>query len=585
MRDWAIAPGIEAWFPYAEEGLLSEDELDGALNAIWPWREPAWARRTFQKQSYKEEGRAFYEWHQIALDRHRTPLALTWAYKHTGVNFALSRGGCVFNKHAPFLKLASEELPTYLKLAAVLNSSVACFWLKQVCQDTGVGGIGGGIGDEAWEPRYEFGAGRVGSVPLADGVGHGLAAALDSLAGQSIAVPELGRADTAATLRERLARWRDEVARTVTRMISLQEELDWHVLAAYGLVPKTLPVIGEAAPAISLGERAFEIVLARQLLASNTNTTWFERHGSKPRTNLPPDWPEEYLQVVEQRIALIEADPDVGLIERPEHKRRWQRASWDEHQDAVLKDLIIAALGQPNVWADLRPRSTAELTDHLRGDPVLMEALEHLAARRGDDPAATTKSIVLESAVPHLASQRLTEPGLRKRGVWEQTWDLQRREDRGEEVGAIVVPPKYVQADFRSADYWRHRGKLDVPKERFVLIPNGERGADTSPVVGWAGWCERDLARALAGRIVELREQEAADAERVAPLLAGVLELLPWISQWHPESDPLFGGAPGKYFEAWLDGQLAELGITRDNLRAWRPPGPTRGRKAKAGAA
>ena len=147
--------------------------------------------------------------------------------------------------------------------------------------------------------------------------------------------------------------------------------------------------------------------------------------------------------------------------------------------------------------------------------------------------------------------------------------------------GTIPVPPKYAQADFRSGVFWKHRGKLDVPKERFVLIPNAERGADTSPVVGWAGWDERDLARALAGRIMELREQDAADAERVTPLLAGVLELLPWIHQWHPDSDALYGGPPGRYFEGWLDGQLAELAITRETLRSWRPPAPTRGRKAK----
>jgi hypothetical protein len=80
---------------------------------------------------------------------------------------------------------------------------------------------------------------------------------------------------------------------------------------------------------------------------------------------------------------------------------------------------------------------------------------------------------------------------------------------------------------------------------------------------------------------MELRDQHAADADRVTPLLAGVLELLPWIRQWHPDSDPLFGGPPHQYFESWLDGQLAELGITRDTLRAWRPPASTRGRKAK----
>ena len=189
-----------------------------------------------------------------------------------------------------------------------------------------------------------------------------------------------------------------------------------------------------------------------------------------------------------------------------------------------------------------------------------------------------------EAAVPVVAAQRSTERGLRKRAAWERVWDLQRAEDRGEEIGPIPTPPKYAQSDFRSGTFWRHRGKLDVPKERFVLVANAERGADSSPVVGWAGWGERDLARALAGRSMELREQEAADAERLIPLLAGVLELLSWIHHWHPESDPLYGGPPGQYFEGWLDGQLAELGITRDNLRAWRPAATARGRKAKAGA-
>ena len=41
-------------------------------------------------------------------------------------------------------------------LCWVLNSSTACFWLKQVSHNKGNGGIGGGIGDEDWEPRYEF---------------------------------------------------------------------------------------------------------------------------------------------------------------------------------------------------------------------------------------------------------------------------------------------------------------------------------------------------------------------------------------------------------------------------------------------
>jgi hypothetical protein len=32
-------------------------------------------------------------------------------------------------------------------------------------------------------------------------------------------------------------------------------------------------------------------------------------------------------------------------------------------------------------------------------------------------------------------------------------------------------------------------------------------------------------------------------------------------------------------FDTWLDRQLAELALTRDELRAWRPAAPVRGRR------
>jgi hypothetical protein len=33
---------------------------------------------------------------------------------------------------------------------------------------------------------------------------------------------------------------------------------------------------------------------------------------------------------------------------------------------------------------------------------------------------------------------------------------------------SIPVPPKYTSADFLKTDFWRLRGKLDVPKERWI---------------------------------------------------------------------------------------------------------------------
>ena len=80
--------------------------------------------------------------------------------------------------------------------------------------------------------------------------------------------------------------------------------------------------------------------------------------------------------------------------------------------------------------------------------------------------------------MPFLAAYRLKDSGLRKREAWEHTWNLQRKEDGGEKVGTIPVPPKYTSADFRKQSWWQHRGKLDVPKERFILYPFANREGD-----------------------------------------------------------------------------------------------------------
>jgi len=171
---------------------------------------------------------------------------------------------------------------------------------------------------------------------------------------------------------------------------------------------------------------------------------------------------------------------------------------------------------------------------------------------------------------------------MRKRAIWEEVWEMQRAEDRGEDVGTIPIPPRYTKADFRPGPSWDLRGKLDVPKERFILVPGAELGAGRSEVVGWAGWDEAQRVQALAARVGDLRDREGAPPERLTPLLAGVLELLPWVHQWHPEVMPDFGQTLGDAFDAWLDEQLSAVGLTRDELRAWRPPATTRGRKRPA---
>ena len=85
----------------------------------------------------------------------------------------------------------------------------------------------------------------------------------------------------------------------------------------------------------------------------------------------------------------------------------------------------------------------------------------------------------------------------------------------------IDVPPKYTSADFISsggARYWALRGKLDVPKERWVSFPHCE-GPDGTLVIAWAGYDHLQLARAISAYFVDIQERLGGrDDSRLIPL-------------------------------------------------------------------
>ena len=135
----------------------------------------------------------------------------------------------------------------------------------------------------------------------------------------------------------------------------------------------------------------------------------------------------------------------------------------------------------------------------------------------------------------------------------------------------IPVPPKYVQR-FPETDYWRLRGGLDVPKERFIVYPAFERDSDASPVLGWAGWSYLEQARSLAAYYQRMRTEEGWEPERLKPILAGLLDLKPWLLQWHNELDPEMGERLGEYFVRYAESQCQELGFSPEEVLAWQPP-------------
>jgi hypothetical protein len=506
---------------------------------------------------------------------------------------------------------STEDL--HLALLGLLNSSTACFWMKQVFQDKGNGGIGGGIGDEMWERRYEHSATGLTTFPIPISKPLTLATLLASLSEQytrSLPGTTVKRNIPSA---KSLNAARLNAMSILQQMITAQEELDWRCYYLYGLVEGELHYTGTP-PLLALGQRAFEIVMARRMATGELETTWFERHGSKPITELPDHWPEDYRQMVERRIELIEHDPNIKLIERPEYKRRWNTEPWEDQERRALREWLLDRLEDGRYWQEPSLQTTRTLANKAQMDADFLQVAELYRGHAGFDVHALVAELVETESIPFLPVLRYKSSGRRKREIWEHTWYFQRREDvidaeaestltRGadetaesfkerlaaeqrrrkrEEVGDIPPPPKYTSADFQTSTCWRLRGALDVPKERFVSYPFCSRDADPSLLIGWTGWDHLQQAKALAAWYTEVTEQEGWPVERLKPLLAGLAEIIPWLKQWHNDPDPEFHERMGDFFETFLQGQLQRYGLTRDDLKHWTTPAsgrPRRGRR------
>jgi hypothetical protein len=514
--------------------------------------------------------------------RYRTPLSITFPEVATHNHFVLDRGGKVFKQTAPVIKLrndASED--EHLALLGLLNSSIACFWLKQVCFPKGgdhQGTEGARVRRTQWDERYAFNASNIGDLPVVQSDSLEPTRAIDQLGATLSAIPlravrgELGLRD---------ARFRFEQG--LHRMIALQEELDWECYALYGLIDSREGLLASEPPLVRKGERAFEVVMARKMAAGELLTAWFERHGSTPITEIPAHWPEPYKQVVERRIELIESNPEIGLIEQPEYKRRWNVEPWDAQVERSLREWLLDSLESESYWCDIGLTSVARLADRARQNAEFMSVAILYRGQDHFDASALVAELVESASVPFLPVLRYKASGMRKRELWERVWDLQRREDAKEDVGNIPVPPKYTSADFANGVFWQLRGKLDVPKERFISYPYCRRDADPTQVIAWAGWDHLQQAKALATYYVQMKESEGWSKERLMPLLAGLLELVPWLVQWHNEIDPEYGQRMGEFYDGFVDEEARALGLTREAIRAWAPPTAAarrRGRRA-----
>ena len=611
VRDWAIAPSLTCLYDYDATGSFVASDTPPPV--FWPYRTRLRSGLAFGK-TRQERGMNWREFAFVVKDKLHTPLSISFAEVATHNHFVFDRGGRVFSQTAPVIKLPKDASETdHLALVGILNSSTACFWLKQVAHNKGstVDARGARQTTDSFENFFQFNATKLKGIPLPAEHPDKLAEAIDRLAAERRTHLPAQLTDRFPLKPEELDAHCDAAASLQARMIALQEELDWECYRLYGLIYEDCRYAAgngtgdrSEPPPLALGERAFEIVMARRMAAGDLETRWFERHGSTPITEIPAHWPEDYRALVARRIELIGSDRFVGLLERPEYKRRWNTEPWEDQERRALRAWLLDRLESPAYWPEPRLTTVGEIAARAAADADFQQAAARFSYRAYGYLDALIAELVEAESVPALPALRYKPSGLAKRADWEAVWAAQRREDeidaetaaatprlagetedqhaarlkaeqdrrKRDELGDLAPPPKYRAADFLKAGYWRLRGALDVPKERFFSLPGVSGDDDPTLLVGCAGWDHLTLCHALAAYYNEADERDGWNAARAAPLLAAIREHVPWLKQWHNDLDEEYQQRLGDVYDSFVRSQLARFGLTEHDLQRWARP-------------
>lgn len=596
VRDWRIHEPLDAIWPYAADTLavLKDHESREVQQALWPWRTRLSMRTAFGKTQL-EHGRTWFEYSMFFVERFRTPLSITFGEVATHNHFVLDRGGKVFKQTAPVIKLpAGTSEDDHVALLGLLNSSTASFWMKQVFQNKAGSGIGRGIQPEPWMDRYQHDSTKMGLFPVLEARAKTVpyASKLDAIAYMRAARSARSVLDGStwkigAELRKALDERHNDDFAALTKMIALQEELDWLCYALYGLDTASdvvAPDKIEACPAtwlpwtLTFAEKdtANRAALARGDEPDEQPSDWWTRHGWEPLTEPPQEASSALKKRIEARRARTATTPALALIETANFKRRWYKPDYAEQERVALTEWLADRVEQA-AKARMQAFSLEQLVANLQDDARVLAVCEVLTGRKDFSLSQLVMSALQGDAVPSHRFHVYKPAGLVKREVWERTWADQRREDAGEKV-TPEVPPAYGSGDFIKPDYWRLRGKLDVPKERFIAFTEVPGRAGVETLYGWAGWSAQQRVKAILAIDEELEDASVPLADRIG-LLDSAWRLLPDVARED--------AAAATRLKAELQALVGPEGPSRELIEDWKrrfPPPTSRAAGAKRGA-
>jgi len=303
------------------------------------------------------------------------------------------------------------------------------------------------------------------------------------------------------------------------RMIFLQEGMDWLAYEMYGLLKSKAPLAENylsrsdyQAARLELGQRPFEVAGKGY-------------QGDWPEGYQPAPLPEALHPLTEARIAVIKANPDIALLEDPLYKRRWIPPDYAKEFRAAaewwLAEKLEWALEQHG-----RPIPLREWARTLGRDERVNAALEALTGTPMFDLEGELLKVIRANAVPNRPEGYLKPPGLRKLYAARNTQHTSR------------ITPRFSRKDFSDGTAWRLRGKLNIPRERFIHyaeFDHTRRGTDApdtgGPWFGWAGWDAAGRADALAFLLDRANRAGWEPRWRQCGLRAALRDLLPELSE------------------------------------------------------
>jgi hypothetical protein len=446
VRDWETWPSALIIFPYDENLDPLTEPLPIPLEQfLTPYRHHLENLIISGSTPKKNTHLKWFEYRRLARAKLRAEFNAIFPQISMYNHCYLSDHSVAFKEKAQACVLKTD-LPAESLLAIVgfLNCSSVLFNLKQVCFNKGPGKHGE-------QDRFEFSGNILGELTVPEialsecKIGESLVAfsraarlhakevirlslqmllekAGEAYDGWNRALPGYTSPnaliaqpfDTGQELLTLRAKAKDVRERLRREMIALQEEMDWLLYAAYGLLPQDHAAVGLGVMdadhpwEVALGQRPFELAAI---------------HAGPPA-----DWDEKRRQLWQARMEVTQENEHIARIEQPVYKRRWAPPDYEKEFAEAFK------------WW-LREKAEFFLERSADGGPISME--DWAGALWKDTRVRAAAEAYHGSPVP---SAKKFEPIL-KEAVEEET-----------------VP------DDETAFKARHkqlRGKLNVPRERF----------------------------------------------------------------------------------------------------------------------